>query len=404
MKILYIINNLNIGGATDALICILKNSTYDSRKIICKNNYLADISNLDIEVEEGNGRLVFDTFIQAEYDLIHWFRAESALLFEELCMEMVAQKRILSIVTTVCQYPREFRLRLTPNEIKYNQCIVFIDKHAYACKFNKSILNDRKQMIYFGIHYDENLYTRYNKLSPIGENVDVKFGRGSSLNKCPKDMIAWFSKINVPQKKFCVVGVGDKPGWLKKEITKYKLETNVEIIPHLNFDEWLLKVSSFDIFLYQIPLNSYSSIDGTMQAAMLLSKPIVYYGSESPKELIEHGVSGFIANNKREFIHYATLLATDTELRLQIGQKANERLISEFNWKVTVENYRTLYQKVLSLEPTKSVLSFQYVFLYNLARIIYLIRFNLVSLFPKKKRKEFKCVILNLLGYIKFYS
>jgi glycosyltransferase involved in cell wall biosynthesis len=396
MKILYVINNLNIGGATDALICILKNSTCDSRKIICKNNYLADVSNLNIEVEEGDGRLVFDTFVKAEYDLIHWFRAESALLFEELCMEIVAQKRILPIITTVCQYPRDFRLRLTPNEIKYNQCIVFIDKHAYACKFNKSILNDRKQMIYFGIHYDENLYTKYNKLSLIGENVDVKFGRGSSLNKCPKNMIAWFSKINVLQKQFCVVGVGDKPEWLNKEILKHKLETSVEIIPHLNFDEWLLKVSSFDIFLYQIPLNSYSSIDGTMQAAMLFSKPIVYYGSESPKELIEHGVSGFIANNKREFIHYATLLATDTELRLQIGQKANERLISEFNWKVTVENYKTLYQKVLSLEPTKSLLSFQYVFLYNIARIIYLIRFNLVSLFPEKKRKEFKRVILNL--------
>lgn len=396
MKILYIINNLNIGGATDALICILKNCTCDSRKIICKNNYLGDISNLDIEVEEGNGRFVFDTFIQAEYDLIHWFRAESALLFEELCMEMVAQKRILPIVTTVCQYPREFRLRLTPNEIKYNQCIVFIDKHAYACKFNKSILNDRKQMIYFGIHYDENLYTRYNKLSPVGESVDVKFGRGSSLNKCPKNMIAWFSKINIPQKQFCIVGVGDKPEWLKKEITKYKLETNVEIIPHLNFEEWLLKVSSFDIFLYQIPLNSYSSIDGTMQAAMLFSKPIVYYGSEPPKELIEHGVSGFIANNKSEFIHYATLLATDIELRIRMGQKANERLLSEFNWKVTVENYKTLYQKVLSLEPTESVLPFQYLFLYNLARIIYIIRFNLVSLFPKKKRKEFKRIIVNL--------
>jgi hypothetical protein len=81
MKILYIINNLNIGGATDALIYILKNCTCDSRKIICKNNYLGDISNLDIEVEEGNGRLVFETFNKAEYDLIHWFRArESALL------------------------------------------------------------------------------------------------------------------------------------------------------------------------------------------------------------------------------------------------------------------------------------------------------------------------------------
>lgn len=398
MKILYIINNLNIGGATDALICILQNCSCNSRRIICKNNYLSNVDNLNINVEEGNGRLVFDTFIQDEYDLIHWFRAESALLFEELCMEMIVQKRVLPIVTTVCQYPREFRLRLTPNEIKYNQCIVFIDKHAYACKFNKSILNDRKQMIYFGIHYDENLFTRYNKLSTISDSVDVRFGRGSSLNKCPKNMIAWFSKINVSQKQFCIVGVGDEPEWLKKEITKYKLETNVEIIPHLNFEDWLLKVSSFDVFLYQIPLNSYSSIDGTMQAAMLFSKPIVYYGSEPPKELIEHGVSGFIANNKREFIHYATLLGTNTELRQRMGQKANERIISKFDWKVTVENYTTLYQKVLSEEPTESLLTFQYLFSYNIAKTLYQIRFNFVNIFPEKERKELKRKIFNLFG------
>jgi len=141
MRILYVINNINIGGATDALLYIVQNCTTNSRKIICRNNYLQNI-----EIVEGSGKLIYNTFIAESYDLIHYFKAESSVLFDELCEEMKRKNRILPIITTVCQYPREFKLRLTPNEIQYNQQIVFIDKHAYNCEYNKHIPTERKTM------------------------------------------------------------------------------------------------------------------------------------------------------------------------------------------------------------------------------------------------------------------
>jgi hypothetical protein len=90
-------------------------------------------------------------------------------------------------------------------------------------------------------------------------------------------MIAWFSKIKCISKTILYCSVGDGARMAKKrKITKYKLETNVEIIPHLNFEDLVVKSKFFWMFfLYQIHLNSYFSIDGTMQAAMLFSKPIV---------------------------------------------------------------------------------------------------------------------------------
>jgi hypothetical protein len=100
----------------------------------------------------------------------------------------------------------------------------------------------------------------------------------------------------------------------------------------------------------------------------------------------------------KENLYYATLLGTNTELRQRMGQKANERIISKFDWKVTVENYTTLYQKVLSEEPTESLLTFQYLFSYNIAKTLYQIRFNFVNIFPEKERKELKRKIFNLFG------
>jgi len=398
MKIMYIINNVNIGGATDALVYLLQHTDNVCKKVFCKNNYLSKNKIDDIKIQIGNGLSIYNIFLVENYDLIHWFKADSSILFDELCEEMKRKNRILPVITTVCQYPREFRLKLTPNEIQYSQKIVFIDKHAYNCDYNKYIPNENKRMIYFGIYYNEIQLQKYNTEKAINSQTEIIFGRGSSLNKCHRKIIDWFNAINISNKKFCIVGIGENAEWLKKEIQKYNLENTIEIVPHLSFDKWLDKVNTFDVFLYQIPLDSYSSIDGTMQAAMLLGKPVVYYGSESPKELLVHGESGFIATNKEEFIHYATLLASNQKLRTQMGNKAKERILTEFNWHITVEKYNKLYAQVITSKLSKTVLTGKFITNYNISKYTYALRLNFVNLFPKEARKKLKRKVLNFLG------
>lgn len=397
MKIMYIINNINIGGATDALIYILKQTDNVSKKVFCKNNYLNINSIDDIEIQTKTGASLFEIFKTENYDLIHFFKAESSILFNELCAEMKKKNKLLPIITTVCQYPREYRLRLTPNEIKYNQQVIFIDKHAFDCIYNKYIPQNRKSMIYFGIYFENTQIQRYSTDNVNDTKSEITFGRGSSLNKCHPLIIDWFNEIDIPSKKFIIAGIGDKVDWLKKEINNYKLENKIELIPHLPFEKWLEKVKSFDIFLYQIPLNSYSSIDGTMQAAMLLKKPVVYYGSEPPKELLEHGVSGFIANSKEEFIHYATLLASNTKMRIQMGEEAQKRILNDFNWQGTVTKYNQIYEQFATSMTSKTEITLKFKFEHGYAKLIYIVRSNLVNMFPKEGRKKFKRTILNLL-------
>lgn len=77
-------------------------------------------------------------------------------------------------------------------------------------------------------------------------------------------------------------------------------------------------------FLYYLPLKAYSSIDGTLGEAMLLQKPVIYYGPEAPKERLIHGYNSLIANNKEEISVLCNKLAKDEEMRLQLGLKARE--------------------------------------------------------------------------------
>lgn len=178
------------------------------------------------------------------------------------------------------------------------------------------------------------------------KNSDIIYGRGSSFNKCPESMIDNFDKIEIKNKKFIVVGVDEGTNWLNNEVSK-RSKSDINLFPLIPFEKWIQILKSFDVFFYQLPLDAYSSIDGTMQQAMLLRKPIVYYGPEAPKVLIDHGITGFIAENEDEFIHYAEILGRNSELRKEMGDKAYLKINNEFSCEKTLDLYNELYNSVL---------------------------------------------------------
>jgi glycosyltransferase involved in cell wall biosynthesis len=103
---------------------------------------------------------------------------------------------------------------------------------------------------------------------------------------------------------------------------------------------------SLDVFLYQIPKNSYSAVDGVVQDAMMCELPVVLMGGSGPKELIEHGKSGIIANNRKELVKYCMDLYRSVDLRRAMGKEARKRILSHFDLKHTVELYVRLYDDI----------------------------------------------------------
>jgi glycosyltransferase involved in cell wall biosynthesis len=401
IKILYLIENINIGGASDALFFLASEFKPEGIliNVYCKNNNLEVSRYNDIQINVVNGKELLHIFLSQKYDLIHWFKADGVSVFYELITELKRINKQFPIVTTVCQFQRGFTLRLTPYELKYSQKIIFIDNTAYLYSGNRYIDQNKKLMIYFGLYYKEH---EINEIINYRNNSEsqVIFGRGSSANKCHIEMVEWFNKIPIENKRFKIVGIGKSHKWILNEISKYQLENVIEIIPHLNNNEWLTVLNSFDIFLYQLPLNAYSSIDGTMQAAMLLGKPIVFFGPESPKELIIHGESGFVANNKFEFVKYALLLANNAELRMKIGQNAKKRLHEQFSWQNTLSGYKSVYNCVIDFETQLNKLPISFYLNYYVTKVLYFVRYKTMKLFPKTIKNNIKSKIRQFENFI----
>ncbi len=63
--------------------------------------------------------------------------------------------------------------------------------------------------------------------------------------------------------------------------------------------------------------------------AMASGVPVVAQNEWGWKEMIEHGVTGFLGSDDCELAHYTAMLAHDEELRLQIALQARQRLVEE---------------------------------------------------------------------------
>jgi glycosyltransferase involved in cell wall biosynthesis len=275
------------------------------------------------------------------YDIIHYFKSTRYDLFKWV---MMSKQVSCPVMTTICQNPTSKGLLLSPLEIKKSNMFVFIDKSSYKSKLLNFIDERDKRMIYLGFSNEIFDITRHIIENRQKSKSDlITFGRGSTLNKCPKDVIEVFQSISIPNKRFIICGIPEN-SWLSDEALKY---SNVTTIPHLPHNEWLVKCSEFDIFLYYIPKDIYSSVDGTLGAAMLLEIPVVYYGPDAPAEMIEHGESGFIANDKDEMLEYCELLSSDYELRVKIGKRARVDAMRKFPGEKTMQQYMSCYKTLI---------------------------------------------------------
>jgi glycosyltransferase involved in cell wall biosynthesis len=64
--------------------------------------------------------------------------------------------------------------------------------------------------------------------------------------------------------------------------------------------------------------------------AMAAGVPVVAQNEWGWREMIEHGVTGFLGSCDEELAHFAASLAYDEDLRLRIAHAARERLVNEF--------------------------------------------------------------------------
>lgn len=195
-KIIFCIETFNVGGgATIALMSLIKNNPEIKDYVIFCRNIIRNERTLEGKIIVGKGNDILSFFQRKKFDLIHWFKANGNCLFEDLIKEMCKYEWRFPILTTICQKPSCKSLLLSPCEIRYSNHLVFIDKAAYNDALFQFIPNSKKSMIYFGFGWDLlEIIDKVRKNTSYVKTNQIIYGRGSSLNKCPKICLMFLIK------------------------------------------------------------------------------------------------------------------------------------------------------------------------------------------------------------------
>lgn len=362
-KVLFLAETFSYsGGATSALIKFVRNMPFispNSKIFVKKTLETCRNSGIDSMITIGSGEDAFNEFLNGNYDIIHWFKSSYNSILNELISASQKVNIEIPLLTYVLQNPAYRYALLSPNELKFSKHIVFIDKASYNQPLYSFIPETCKSMIYCCFRTEQD----FLKMDELRKSLNVQkqhdkivFGRGSTLNKCPKDMFEKiFDQIDCNNKKFVIIGSGWGRYWIEKKIKDRVGKYEVELYSKLSYEEWIEKLLSFDIFLYYLPEDGYSSIDGTLEQAMFYGIPVVYYGPEAPKESFIHGYDGFVAEKKEDVVKYCNILAHDPDLRKQIGENGRRTNIEKFNLKITLSDYEKVYNIVCNKSREKRI-------------------------------------------------
>ena len=222
----------------------------------CKNQPRPSLSKYG-KMVEGDGKKLSQIIRSEKVDLVHWFQADSKRLFSDYYnwWKKSGDLQKVPIVITHLQLPFKHNLELSLEQLRIAQKIVFIVNEAYLHPKYSWIAASRKTRIYFGSPLD-----KFQEISAKkAENSNVVYGRGSTLNKCPQDMIEVFSKVDLDNKKFKIAGEGDSQivSFFTEKSKELNLNNKVSFAGFLDFSKWKEFLENLDIFLYQLKVDGY---------------------------------------------------------------------------------------------------------------------------------------------------
>ena len=170
-----------------------------------------------------------------------------------------------------------------------------------------------------------------------------KYRRTDVFLEAVKSMVKEFPKIKV-----LLVG---RSSQMNESVVEPMKRLGIEpwvILGGYQTENYLDTLACMDIFIFLMP-----GSDGTARAlreAMAMGKPSVVADRGILPELVEHGVSGFVVQDKPETLAEATLqLLRDPELRQKMGQAAAEKAHREFRLDKQAEEVERFYEAILRL-------------------------------------------------------
>jgi glycosyltransferase involved in cell wall biosynthesis len=142
--------------------------------------------------------------------------------------------------------------------------------------------------------------------------------------------------------RFVVIGPGSQADWLRENMQR------VELPGVLRGDALANAYADMDVFAFPSFTDTFGNV---ILESLASGVPVVVTNGGGPKYLVNHGVTGFVAQNESEFIESVLRLMDDRELHRAMSLAAREHACS-ISWDRVFERVYESYENVLFPQET----------------------------------------------------
>ncbi len=178
----------------------------------------------------------------------------------------------------------------------------------------------------------ERFHPRYRQ---VGEAVTVLYVGRVSMEKNLEVLAEIFSE----ERGARLVVVGDGP--YREEMQRRC--PGVEFAGFLKGEELSRAYASADIFVFPSTTDTFGNV---VLEAMSSGLPVIVSDQMGPRELVQEGVNGFVAEDTEAFGEKLELLIRDKPRRQQMGRKAREYALSR-SWEAVFDRLFADYERVV---------------------------------------------------------
>jgi hypothetical protein len=181
-----------------------------------------------------------------------------------------------------------------------------------------------------------------------GFNIGTVIG-SADYSKLHTKFVELCKEVKIPDATFHVLCSESFSKQLKNDIesagliNKIKLHTNVpDIYPYLE---------SFDIYSYPLQPYHFGTCEIAIGEAMISGLASVAINNPAENFIIDHGVTGFLANSKEEFASYIQYLYDNPTVRGKMAELASVSAIEKYSVETVIYKWGRIFDNMMSIKP-----------------------------------------------------
>jgi glycosyltransferase involved in cell wall biosynthesis len=208
--------------------------------------------------------------------------------------------------------------------------------NAYICefarKFNARVVLNPTTIDTESLHNPEK-----HKKTGTRNSLVVGWTGSHSTLKYLEGFEPMLQRIESSFPNIAIMVIADRPPAMNLKSVRFKRWT---------IDSEAEDLSELDIGIMPLPDDEWSKGKCGFKALqyMAMGIPTIASPVGVNSKIIRHGENGYLASSQAEWLHFLTLLISDTELRKKIGEKGRQTVIQEYSVRSNAENFLSLFE------------------------------------------------------------